>query len=180
MDGRHWLPKNGYWLDENKTPYPFPSIRPIDLKLTVPDKEWMKDLRKKGFLRDTVFDKGQLEFLKERLLNIAGTAVCLPVIEEDCRKIMERGSAVLGRAIIMKKGRDCACHSNTAAMWDVNKEKLTIVTGYGLSEDSVWRQHSWGVMTETGQIVETTTKRRMYYGFRLTEAEAESFYDSNL
>src|SRR4029079_18238733 len=36
MDGRRWRPKDGYWLDENKTAYPFPSIKVIDLKLTVP------------------------------------------------------------------------------------------------------------------------------------------------
>src|SRR6187399_1313651 len=90
MDGRRWLPKNGYWLDENKTAYPFPSIRPVDLKLTTPDKEWMKDLRRRGFTADTTFDKGQLEELKLRLLNIAGTAAVMPVIEEDYRKIMER------------------------------------------------------------------------------------------
>ena len=180
MDGRRWLPQNGYWLDENKTPYPFPSIRPVMLQLTMPDKEWMKDLKAKGFTADTTFDKGQLEELKMRLLNIAGAAACLPVIEEDYRKILERGYCQQGRAIVMKKGRDCACHSNSAACWEANESQLTICTGYGLSEDAVWRQHSWCVFTETGQIVETTTKRRLYYGYRLDAAEAQSFFDSNI
>lgn len=67
-----------------------------------------------------------------------------------------------------------SCHSNAAFLW---KNKISglvgIGTGYALSEDGLWRQHSWCLTP--GGIIETTEVRHTYYGVRLEGARADRF-----
>lgn len=62
--------------------------------------------------------------------------------------------------IIMKKMRDSECHDNVDKLFAKKKIKQK-VTGYGLSKDGLWRQHSWGKDND-GNIVETTESRIAY------------------
>jgi hypothetical protein len=52
------------------------------------------------------------------------------------------------------------CHDNVSSLLDDKriKEKQT---GYALSEDGLWRCHSWGI-NDKNQIVETTEARLVY------------------
>jgi len=147
------------------------------LNTKTPSKEWFDIAVKNGFTRNSVFHDSSLESLKNRLLDIGGWAVCLPKIEEDLYEIMTRGRKFAGQSIVMR-GEDCACHSNSACLWDANRESLYICTGYALSKDGMWRQHSWCVKPtkRTWRVIETTLKRVQYYGYIMTEAEAENFY----
>ena len=52
-----------------------------------------------------------------------------------------------------------------------------LVTGYALSDDGLWRQHSW--VMDDQVIYETTVKRTQYYGFVLDPAEAVRFWVTN-
>jgi hypothetical protein len=115
--------------------------------------------------------------LKKKLLAIGGWAVCAPVIEPDKEKILERGRKFPGRSKMMR-GEPCRCHSNSAACWEENRELCRICTGYALSKDGVWRQHSW-VYTSDGIVVETTEKRVQYFGFIMNEDECEDFCLNN-
>lgn len=125
--------------------------------------------------------------LHKILLSIGGSETCFPPVEEDLAKIICRGKFFPGRSKMMK-GRPNACHSNTAELWINNHETkdVRIVTGYALSADNIWRQHSWLVQeydTETQhrrRLIETTSKRVAYFGFELTEEEAEAFYFENI
>lgn len=63
--------------------------------------------------------------------------------------------------------------------WEANKMILDICTGYALSKDGIWRQHSWCQLKKTKQVVETTIKRIEYYGFVLSSDEAHKFYELN-
>jgi hypothetical protein len=67
-----------------------------------------------------------------------------------------------------------SCHWNVAHLWKSENRQISgIGTGYALSEDGLWRQHSW-CLTSTG-ILETTELRHTYFGVRLEGAAADQF-----
>lgn len=150
------------------------------IKTQKPDQEHYESLTNKGFTRDKAFCKAQYEPLKLRLLNIGGWAVILPMIEEDFDKIISRGLKFPGDSMTMR-GEPSRCHSNSANLWDKNRNKLKISTGYALSKDGLWRQHTWCVWraTRSWRVVETTAKRIQYYGFIMDEEESEHFLENN-
>lgn len=57
------------------------------------------------------------------------------------------------------------CHENVAKMHRRNPQRFAICTGYALSNDSIWRPHSWVLDKKNRRIIETTEKRVTYYGF---------------
>ena len=120
--------------------------------------------------------------LKARLLDFAGEAVCLPGYEEDLENILEYGQFWLGYNAERIPGEPCQCHENSALLWRENKEITNICTGYALSEDGMWRQHSWLIHRKprSNKIVETTMQRVLYYGFAMTPEMCEEFADANL
>ena len=74
-----------------------------------------------------------------------------------------------GRAVVestesnveMEEGKPGSCHENVAAL--LQRDELDSGwTGYALSEDGLWRNHSWG--QRNGKIVETTEPRLVYWG----------------
>ena len=114
--------------------------------------------------------------LKEKLLKLGGKHVVMSSYEEDLLKLLKRGKPLKGR-VKMMLGNPNECHRNSALCWDANRDQSQIATGYALSQDGYWRQHSW-VMAGS-KIVETTQKRVLYFGFKLTPQEAEVFLASN-
>lgn len=144
------------------------------MKTKTPDKKWLRLAREQGFTLRTGDPKHRP--LKKILLDIGGWGVCIRQ-EPDLEKIVERGMRFPGRSKSMK-GQPSQCHSNSAACWDENRELCTICTGYALSRDGMWRQHSW-VYTNNGVVVETTEKRIAYWGFIMTPQECEDFLADN-
>ena len=124
--------------------------------------------------------------LNQILLSIGGRETVFYAVEEDMDAILTRGLYYKGTSKMMR-GRDNRCHSNVCDLWEQNhKDKdVSIATGYALSDDGLWRQHSWLVhryQTATQRrtrIVETTVKRVCYFGFEMTDAEAERFCQNN-
>lgn len=152
---------------------------PKRIKTNRPDRTWLKRLREIGYTaRTTCAERQHLLPLKKKLLNIGGYAVILPVIEPDANKIINRGE--LFRKYTMMKGEPIQCHRNSALCWEANKDKVDLCTGYGLSkEGGIWRQHSFCVIKSSGIVVETTVGRLAYFGFRMTQEEAELFLYEN-
>jgi hypothetical protein len=74
-------------------------------------------------------------------------------------------------------GDDNGCHTNVAMLWTDGTVEA-IGTGYALSDDGLWRQHSWGVDTD-GTPVETTVGRIRYVGITLTGVPALQFAVAN-
>lgn len=95
---------------------------------------------------------------------------------------MSRGQFFLGKGAKLKKGEPCHCHSNAAYMWEANKGRCQIATGYALSDDGLWRQHSWIVqpLKVKYRVWETTVKRVAYFGTILTDEECEAFCYKNI
>lgn len=156
-------------------------LRPVSRK-------WLSACRKNGWTKNTrlpppsplwrkQYPARDYEALKQRLLDAAGFAVCLHQ-EEDLPFLLSRGEFYRGYNSRTMRGQNCRCHANSAALWDVNRSKLRIVTGYALSRDGMWRCHSWCI-DKDDKVIETTEKRVLYYGYPMTPAEAEEFLDNN-
>ena len=128
-----------------------------------------------------------LRILADRLLSFGGTGVCLPGEEEDYDDIMTLGQLWYGKSVKMMKGRPNKCHANSAELFRNNRNallesKLAICTGYALSEDGLWRQHSWlaWIRQRSVTLVETTVPRIAYFGFCMPLRQSERFADANL
>jgi len=82
------------------------------------------------------------------------------------------------------KMRDSRCHFNASNFWknytDKNgDESAYICTGWAMSNDNIWRQHSWVCLRDSDSIIETTEDREIYYGFILNYEECNKFYWDN-
>ncbi len=110
--------------------------------------------------------------LEERLLSMGGEMV-VPRREPDQEKILSRGRQWIGHNIKIIRGTPSNCHGNVAKRWRRSPRRYRIATGWALSEDGLWRQHSWIIEGRT--LIETTTPREKYFGFELTPQEAQQF-----
>ena len=121
--------------------------------------------------------------LRDRLLSFAGEEASIDFLDEDFSKLQARGQLWYGDKIQMMPGEPSHCHSNSALLWEANKSLVVIATGYALSDDGMWRQHTWCVAEEVNGgpiIIETTEPRIAYFGFILTREEAELFLYENV
>ena len=130
---------------------------------------------------------GGLLKLADRLLSFGGSSVCLFEEEEDLENIMTFGQLWYGKTVRMKKGRPNGCHSNSAELYSANRNaldssRLMICTGYALSGDGMWRQHSWlaWIKARSVTLVETTTPRIAYFGFCMTDDRCREFAYNNI
>lgn len=165
-DHRQWLSAQVWWEHRNiQSPDRYLNEMANPAKNKILTEHWEK-----------FFELHQL------LLSIGGHETCFPAIEEDMQAILERGRFYPGRSKMMV-GLHNQCHGNVCNLWQANKRgfNVSIATGYALSPDGLWRQHSWLVhryQTKTQsrlRIIETTVKRCAYFGFEMTDAEAEDF-----
>ncbi len=97
--------------------------------------------------------------------------------DEDLAKILEHGQLWYGDRIKLMKGQPSKCHENAAACWEANQGRSVLCTGYALSDDGLWHQHSWliHVKPRRNRVIETTEKRIAYFGFCMAPDEAEKF-----
>jgi hypothetical protein len=73
------------------------------------------------------------------------------------------------------RGDASDCHRNVAHLWR-SGDAVAIGTGYALSGDELWREHSWG-FGAGGELLETTVARVRYVGIRLDGDRAAWFAD---
>ena len=127
-------------------------------------------------------DQWVLLDLRDRLLSFGGNEALMPPVEEDLEAIASRGELWYAEDVALMPGGTSQCHSNSASLWDANRNTLLLATGYALGRDGLWRQHSWCVWPAPtgGRVVETTMPRIAYFGFVMTEEESEGFLLSNL
>lgn len=106
--------------------------------------------------------------------------VCMTAYDEDAVKTLSRGQFFYGSSY-MRKGQPSQCHANSAYLWDANRGHCSIATGYALSEDGLWRCHSWVVQprSRTMRVWEMTVKRVVYFGFVMNDTECQEFLDNN-
>jgi hypothetical protein len=72
-------------------------------------------------------------------------------------------SVVTAKDVIFINGNEGDCHNNCDDLF-AEKKIDAIIYGYALSDDGLWRNHSWGLKGE--KIVETTGERLAYLGIQ--------------
>jgi hypothetical protein len=123
-------------------------------------------------------EKAAMLKLRRRLLDEAGEEVIFPHREYIADVIMQRGE-FFDETHELIEGVPHHCQQNSARLWYENREKYRIVDGYALSDDGLWRQHSW-VVDANYNTIETTAPRVLYFGFILTELECIEFALANI
>lgn len=116
--------------------------------------------------------------LCDLLLPLGGKAVVARFsYDEDTLKIMAgKQTFIIGQnsELTYKLGKPSQCHQNVIDLWKA-KHIQHIYTGYGLSEDGLWREHSWGLdityanddSPPVNVVVETTEERLIYFGYEV-------------
>jgi hypothetical protein len=127
--------------------------------------------------------------LYRRLLSHGGDRVVVPADEEDpdLERVFARGQLLDGASAILKPGVPRRCHQNAARLWERGQTTAkirpvrgcTLATGYALSDDGLWRSHSFCVAAD-GRVLETTTLRDRYFGVLLDSDEAAAFFSQEL
>ena len=137
------------------------------------------DAHQKKILRDReremVQRQTELRKLKRKLLSLGGEAVCLQY-EPDLDLLLTLGQEY-AQPVRRVPGVNSACHLNVGRLFD-EKRLAAIVTGWALSEDGIWRQHSWGIDWK-GRLVETTLPRTRYFGVYMVRETANEFSAAN-
>jgi hypothetical protein len=153
-------------------------LHPIKVPTVSAEKrEWLRTRHS-----DHLAAQPRLAELRERLIALAGGEACFADREPDLEAILERGQVFSGRCRLIRGERN-QCHANAGKLWENSRGQLpiAIVTGYALSDDGLWRQHSW-LIAKPGRrwtVIETTCRRLLYYGVVLTEEEARHHADCN-
>jgi hypothetical protein len=139
-----------------------------------PEQE--KHLRRR--LRKAVSEQPDLKRLKALLLRMGGDfLVAPPKPDPDVPMLLESGF-LTGGPVKLKIMNASSCHQNVAAVWKGRRFGIVAVaTGYALSEDGLWRQHSWGILRDG--VLETTVGRLKYFGILLQGAAADHFVAHN-
>lgn len=167
-----------------------PIVRPSQMRrplvCNIISEEDKARIKARWFIESPKTEKEKKEMegllaLHDKLLSFGGQEVVMPDIEEDLKKILKRGQLFYGDHARMMRGKPSQCHRNSALMWDANRGRCQIATGYALSEDGLWRQHSWVVqpLTLSWRVWETTEKRIAYFGFVLDDDECDEFLYNN-
>ena len=141
-------------------------------------------LRSKWWGSETPSDEKNPMFrLRDGLIALGGSEACLPSLEEDLEKIFTRGQLWTGYGAKLMAGRPSQCHENACLLWEQNQDKLCLATGYYLSGDGMWRQHSWcvqpGKRGGNARVIETTEVAQLYFGFVMTLGETLEFGTGN-
>jgi hypothetical protein len=103
-----------------------------------------------------------LNDLANRLLSLGGERVIIFPMDLDNLDVLSRGE-LFQMPVRMKRMAQSQCHDNSQKLINKNSQ-YKLATGYGLSDDGIWRSHSWVIDNDT--IIETTIKREKYYGLR--------------
>jgi len=123
--------------------------------------------------------------LEEILLNEAGDKV-QEVYEEDLDELINRG-VFYSDDLVMKQVpmSPSKCHRNVAEFYQNwmdehnSPDEIGLLTGWALSNDGIWRQHSWIILWYDDMIIETTEPRTWYYGIEKKGKDLGEFLFSN-
>ena len=144
--------------------------KPPRLARAIDDPEWVEWAKVKE--KKNLEQWPELKPLQDKLLSLGGDWVALEP-ECDLMAILNRGQLFKGR-VIFKKMAPHDCHRNCCKVWAERPRIYNIATGWALSDDGVWRQHTW--ITKGRAIIETNEPRSLYYGFEMEREEALRFW----
>lgn len=153
-----------------------PEELPNPIKTKKPNNDISYFWWSKNYQGELNAEQKEIKQLTPRLLSFGGAEVVLPLVEDDLHNILNRGIFLYGDKAKLKKGLPSQCHRNSCYLYEYeNRNDFVIMTGYALSSDGLWRQHSWCYDGKNNIIIETTEKRVAYFGFVMTTKEADDF-----
>ncbi|KAJ3049020.1 hypothetical protein HK097_009983 [Rhizophlyctis rosea] len=119
--------------------------------------------------------------LERQLIKCGGWAVSM-TNSDTLPFIITEGFLLDGEDADLDLGRPCGCHDNAQALHDENPEEIVVMMGYALSEDGMWRGHSWGLrIADNGfRIIETTSERVAYFGHILKPGQEAATKEEEL
>jgi hypothetical protein len=88
---------------------------------------------------------------------------------------LRAGRTFASDGVRIVSGLQRECHRNCANLWRTG-DAIAIGTGYALSVDGLWREHSWA-WDHDGSIIETTDEREYYFGLQMEGEYARWFAD---
>lgn len=148
---------------------------------SAPDRDILTFANERGFTAGHDSPEfAHLGELKQRLLSMGGWAAVLREQEPDLEAILSRGVLLDGSDAILRVAEESQCHFNSAMEHLSNPLARLVMTGYALSKDGMWRQHSWIYDKASDTIVETTTRRVGYFGVLLDDLGALTFCTRNV
>jgi hypothetical protein len=119
---------------------------------------------------DALKAKPFLRVLVQRLLSLGGSVACVWNDDETTEKsfvnvLLMLGRVSGGKAARLQQMAGSQCHSNSINLTRRYPKRYQREIGFALSQDGLWRPHSWVWDIKKNQIVETTEKREVYFGF---------------
>jgi hypothetical protein len=129
-------------------------------------------------LQTAISAQPDLKRLKTILLRLGGEFLVAPQKpDRDVPALIARGFIMSG-PMSLRVMKANSCHQNVASIWRSHRFGIVgVATGYALSDDGLWRQHSWGVLRSG--VLETTEERTKYFGILHQGAEADHFAECN-
>jgi len=129
--------------------------------------------------REAAEQQPELEVLRNLLLGLGGTHLVAPPCTDVTLPLLINAGFVMAGPVVRRTMRKSESHRNVAEIWTERRGELVgIGTGYSLSGDGLWREHSWGLRREG--ILETTALRVKYFGLLLQYEDADCFALANL
>jgi hypothetical protein len=109
------------------------------------------------------------------VLRHGGTHVVPPLRPDPLMELLRTEGRPFPGDAVVQEGAPSDCHRNAVALWRAGTA-VAIGTGYALSDDGLWREHSWAVGAD-GRVIETTEKRIVYFGVVFADERAAWFAD---
>lgn len=111
--------------------------------------------------------------LRDVILRNGGVEVVPPPEGEALLVLLCEEGAAHDHAVVEVPGEVSDCHRNSARLW-LECMATAIGSGYALSRDGLWREHSWAWRND-GALLETTEARLKYFGVRFESDRADRF-----
>ncbi len=128
--------------------------------------------------REAVKQQPDIILLRRLLLVLGGVHLVAPPWLDTTMPLVINAGFVMAGPVARRAMEKSDCHRNVAEIWTSREREIVgIGTGYSLSDDGLWRQHTWGVQREG--IVETTVPRVKYFGVLLQGRDADLFAIAN-
>lgn len=118
----------------------------------------------------------QLRELRIQLLSYGGEEV-VPVCEPYVESLLQDGESLSPASVVYVDGEPSQCHRNAAVLYEKEDSVTKIGAGWALSDDGLWRQHSWAMRGDV--LVETTEPRVLYFGVLFDGSDADEFVAKN-
>jgi hypothetical protein len=148
---------------------------PVTMPLDPDDRRRMVSLYEARLIDQDSEKPGYAETFTELatfLLSLGGHLVVPPMYPDGMvRRLLVDGLRFSDVPLTVEEGEPNDCHGNVVRLW--RGGKAMIATGYALSDDGLWREHSWGV--RDGAVVETTEPRQCYWGVLINDDDAGDY-----